>query len=74
MLSENKIRNQSNGAKNRKKKTRQDEVMKFQANDMLKYVQELTEKLDYSKLMNNFAEKAQKVVLDHGTLNGITTN
>ena len=60
MLLGNKIRNQSNGAKNRKKKARQDEVMKFQANDMLKYVQELTEKLDYSKLMNNFAEKAQK--------------
>lgn len=38
MLPGNRIKNQSSGDKNRKKNARQDEVMKFQANDMLKYV------------------------------------
>ncbi|KAF8114948.1 hypothetical protein N665_0031s0038 [Sinapis alba] len=38
MLPGNRIRNQSSGAKNRKRKARQDEVIKSQANDMLKYV------------------------------------
>ena len=40
MLPGNRIRNQPSGLQNRKK-SRQDEVMKFQANDMLKYVRRI---------------------------------
>ncbi|XP_056843260.1 uncharacterized protein LOC108838344 [Raphanus sativus] len=38
MLPGNRIRNQSSGHANRKRKERQDELIKSQANDMLKYV------------------------------------